>query len=180
MDPDRRTRNKFKEKKSLAVGEACMAVGWPTPDFKGRTFDLWVLNRRVFNNCICCTPLWGAGDMSLWHHTLKLHITRTSSCRRYVLVTSYIKVTYHQDTKRQMLHTCVTSYIKVAYHQDTKRQMLQTSDTKRGGDAAQWAECQTGMPLTQVRFPSVTRDSPPPPVNFRCRLSYIPACNRIH
>ena len=33
------------QKKSLAVDIACMAIYWPTPGFKGRTFKLCVLNR---------------------------------------------------------------------------------------------------------------------------------------
>ena len=38
-------------KKSLAVGIACMAIYWPTPGFKGRTFKLCVLIRWDFNFC---------------------------------------------------------------------------------------------------------------------------------
>ena len=34
-----------------------MAIHWPTPDFKGRTFELWALNRWVFNICVCSAPM---------------------------------------------------------------------------------------------------------------------------
>ena len=44
-------------KKSLKVGEACMAISWPTPGFKERTFEFWVLNRWAFNFCVRITPL---------------------------------------------------------------------------------------------------------------------------
>ena len=37
-----------------------MAIFWPTPSFKGKTFELWVINRWVFNFCIHSTPLQGA------------------------------------------------------------------------------------------------------------------------
>ena len=36
---------------------ACMAIGWPTPDFKGRTFKLFVLTRWDFNSYIRSSPL---------------------------------------------------------------------------------------------------------------------------
>ena len=41
----------------LAVGEACMAIFWPTLGFKRRTFELWVLNRWDFHFCIRSTQL---------------------------------------------------------------------------------------------------------------------------
>ena len=34
-----------------------MAIYWPTPGFKGRTFKLCVLIRQDFNFCICSSPL---------------------------------------------------------------------------------------------------------------------------
>ena len=37
-------------KKFLAVSVACMAIYWPTPGFKGRTFKLCVLTRWNFNS----------------------------------------------------------------------------------------------------------------------------------
>ena len=42
----------------MAVSVACMAIYWPTPRFKGRTFKLCVLNRWDFNFCIHSSPLW--------------------------------------------------------------------------------------------------------------------------
>ena len=36
-----------------------MALYWPTPGFKGRTFKLCVLIRWDFNFCILSSPLWG-------------------------------------------------------------------------------------------------------------------------
>ena len=38
--------------KSLAVSVACVAIYWPTPGFKGRTFKLYVLTRWDFNFCV--------------------------------------------------------------------------------------------------------------------------------
>ena len=37
----------------------CTALLWPTPHFKGRTFQLWVLNKRIFNFCVRSIPLRG-------------------------------------------------------------------------------------------------------------------------
>ena len=34
-----------------------MATLQPTPDFKGKTFELWVLNRADLYFCYCSTPL---------------------------------------------------------------------------------------------------------------------------
>ena len=45
--------------KSLAVSVACMAIYWPTPGFKGRTFKLCVLNRWDFNFWVRGSPLRG-------------------------------------------------------------------------------------------------------------------------
>ena len=39
-----------------------MAVYWPTPDFKGRTFKLCVLTRWDFNFCVRSSPLRGYHD----------------------------------------------------------------------------------------------------------------------
>ena len=38
--------------KILTAGVACMAIYRPTPGFKGRTFELWVLNRWHLNFCV--------------------------------------------------------------------------------------------------------------------------------
>ena len=38
---------------------ACMAIYWPIPGFKGRTFKLCVLTRWDFNFCVRCSPLRG-------------------------------------------------------------------------------------------------------------------------
>ena len=46
-------------KKSLAVSVACMAIYWPTPGLKGRTFKLCVLTRWDFNFCVRSSPLRG-------------------------------------------------------------------------------------------------------------------------
>ena len=34
-------------------------IYWPAPGFKGKTFELWVLNRWVFNFCVRSTPWQG-------------------------------------------------------------------------------------------------------------------------
>ena len=39
-----------------------MAIYWPTPDFKGRTFQLCVLTRWDFNFCVRSSPLRGLGE----------------------------------------------------------------------------------------------------------------------
>ena len=59
MQVNRPQGQTFSKKKSLAVGIACMPVYGPVPGFKGRTFEIWVLNRQVFNFCVRCTPLRG-------------------------------------------------------------------------------------------------------------------------
>ncbi len=56
---DRKCRNKQERKKSLAVSVACMAIYWPTPGFKRRTFKLCVLTRWDFNFCVRSSPLRG-------------------------------------------------------------------------------------------------------------------------
>ena len=38
-----------------------MAIYWPTPGFKGRTFKLCVLTRGDFNFCVRSSPLRGTG-----------------------------------------------------------------------------------------------------------------------
>ena len=42
-----------------------MAIYWPTPGFKGRTFKLCVLTRWDFNFCVRSSQLWGIGDRRL-------------------------------------------------------------------------------------------------------------------
>ena len=49
-------RVEIDKKKSLAVSVACMAIYWPTPGFKGRTFELCVLTRWDFNFCVRSSP----------------------------------------------------------------------------------------------------------------------------
>ena len=44
----------IRKAKFLAVGEACMAIFWPAPDFKERSFD-----SSVFSACVHSTPLQG-------------------------------------------------------------------------------------------------------------------------
>ena len=48
---------KLTRKKFLAVGAACTAIHGPVPGFKGRAFELWILNRWTFNFCVHSTPL---------------------------------------------------------------------------------------------------------------------------
>ena len=47
--------------KLLAVGEACMAIFWPTPGFMGRTFDSY----GDLNFCISCIPLWERWEVEI-------------------------------------------------------------------------------------------------------------------
>ena len=54
--------SKLARKKSLAVSVACMAIYWPTPGFKGRIFQLCVLNRWDFNFCIRSFPQRGESE----------------------------------------------------------------------------------------------------------------------
>ena len=49
----------------LAVGIACVAIYGPAPGVKGTTFDLWVLNRWVFNFCIR-SPRWCVIMHQVW------------------------------------------------------------------------------------------------------------------
>ena len=46
--------------KSLAVNVACMAIYWPTPGFKERTFKLCVLKKWDFNFCVRSSLLRGS------------------------------------------------------------------------------------------------------------------------
>ena len=48
---------KLARKNSLAAGVACMAIYTPVPGLKGRTLELWDLNRWVLNFCIRSAPL---------------------------------------------------------------------------------------------------------------------------
>ena len=57
---DLKCRNNQARKKSLAVSVACMAIYWPTPGFKGRTFKLCVLTRWDFNFSASAAPHCGA------------------------------------------------------------------------------------------------------------------------
>ena len=50
---------KLVRKKSLAVGVGRLAIFWPGPGFKGRTFQLCVLNRFDFNFCVRGSQLRG-------------------------------------------------------------------------------------------------------------------------
>ena len=48
-------------KEFLAVSVACMAIYWPTPGLKGRTFKLCVLTRWDFNFCVRSSPMERSG-----------------------------------------------------------------------------------------------------------------------
>ena len=61
---DLKDRNYPKEE-ILAVDEACRGIFWPTPGFKVIIFQLWVLNRWVFNFCVRCTPVRGCVCLTL-------------------------------------------------------------------------------------------------------------------
>ena len=39
-----------------------LAIFSPTPHYKGRTFELWVLNRKILNFCVRITPLRGSTE----------------------------------------------------------------------------------------------------------------------
>ena len=54
------------EEKSLTVSVACMAIYWPTPGFKRRTFKLCVLTRWDFNFCVRSPLLRGLVFRSCW------------------------------------------------------------------------------------------------------------------
>ena len=57
----RQNREKFLKKCTWmdrkAESIACLAIYWPTPGFKGRTFKLCVLTRWDFNFCVRSSPL---------------------------------------------------------------------------------------------------------------------------
>ena len=59
MQVNRLQGQTFSKKKSLAVGITCMPTYGPAPGLNGRTVEIWVLNRWVFNFCVRCTPLRG-------------------------------------------------------------------------------------------------------------------------
>ena len=62
---DRKCRNK--QEKSLEVSVACMAIYWPPPGSKGRTFKLCVLTRRDFNFCVRSSPTAGIENGKINH-----------------------------------------------------------------------------------------------------------------
>ena len=64
---NRKGRKKQGRNKSLAVSVACMAIYWPTPGFKGRTYKLCALNGLNFNFCVRSSPQRGQqkGDVPL-------------------------------------------------------------------------------------------------------------------
>ena len=66
---DRKCRNKQERKKSPAVSVACMAIYWPTPGLKGRTFKLCVLTRWDFNFFVRSSPLRGSLQRNTLHKT---------------------------------------------------------------------------------------------------------------
>ena len=49
----------------LAVSIACMAIYWPIPDFKGRTFKLCVLTRWDVNFCVRSSQLRRCGRRTI-------------------------------------------------------------------------------------------------------------------
>ena len=57
-------RPNSERKKSLAAGEASMAILLPIAGFKGRTFELLFLNRADLNFCVRSTPLLGANQIN--------------------------------------------------------------------------------------------------------------------
>ena len=84
--------------KSLAVTVACMAIYWPTPGFKGRTFKLCVLTRLDFNFCVRSSPLQEENEWSILRITLlkyKLtHYTYLATTRRYSVESSYFPASF--------------------------------------------------------------------------------------
>ena len=77
----------------MAVRVACMAIYWPTPGFKGRTFKLSVLIRWDFNFCVRSSPLREERLMYLYAklHTHKRNkaIYFTAFLTRHVTDTAY-------------------------------------------------------------------------------------------
>ena len=63
-------------KASLAVSTACMAIYWPTPGFKGKTFKPCALTRWDFNFCVHSSPL---RDMERCKSFLSLQLIYTES-----------------------------------------------------------------------------------------------------
>ena len=56
-----------------------MAIYWPTPGFKGRTFKLCVLTRCDVNFCVRSSPLQGSRGTFQWQ--LQRHISLSSTPR---------------------------------------------------------------------------------------------------
>ena len=67
-------RYKLAKKRPLAVSVACMAICWPTPGFKGRTWKLCVLNRWGFNFCVCSSPLRSLWGIYAFTHQYNVYI----------------------------------------------------------------------------------------------------------
>ena len=70
----------------MAVVEACTALFWPTPGFKGRTFELWVLfNRWDLTICVRSSPLRGSRDDIYHYHGNQRDCSRyfPLSCRLF-------------------------------------------------------------------------------------------------
>ena len=70
-----------------------MAIYWPTPCFKGRTFKLCVLTRWDFNLCVCSCPLRGFLKKILW----------VSSWKRVALIKSW---------QNKGTHECFVAWIE--------------------------------------------------------------------
>ena len=70
-------RQNLKRKKALAVDDACMAIFWHFQGYIWRTFELWVLNKWLFDFCARSTPLreW------IWNKLFKIRNAHVHWCR---------------------------------------------------------------------------------------------------
>ena len=88
-------RVEISKEKSLAVSVTCMAINWPTPGFKERTFKLCVLIRWDFDFCVRSSPLWGQGTKVKWTEL------PVGSCLRLLQISQFFKSKRRGDLKQK-------------------------------------------------------------------------------
>ena len=73
-----------------------MAIYWPTPDFKGRTFKLCVLTRWNFNFCVRSSPLGG----TCWLKELFFRISIMWTRKKKKQITDIIYIVIVNEKKK--------------------------------------------------------------------------------
>ena len=111
---------------SLAVGEACIAIFWPTPNFK-----LWILNRWVFNSSVRCTSITAGISDNLSQSLIDM---RNTPAILFMLIFLILLKCWHSF--RVQLHwsssTTIMETIRVQLHWSSSTTIMETiRDTYR-------------------------------------------------